>query len=476
MVLSELMLQSSWPTHSYFHSNLDQYDQKMELIYASGLDHHELSSSFTTTTTLENSSSVSSVNYPMLSDDYGHNHDDIPNPLVNLEGVYDVCKWLCDDDHGQGMDELSVYVQNDTMEFDSQTGINNLLMAYAEAMEMEHEELAKVIVKCISEKVKPIGSPLERLAFNLFKSEENQDGNYLEQESLKNYNLAFRAFYDIFPYGRFAHLTACSAIIEAIPTHVESVHIIDSDICEGAQWPPIIEAIARMQKSLIITSIKLDQDQESQFKETKRNLCDFSRSVGLNLKVQEMELAQVVRRMEGSEFVAFNCMVGLPHMGRTRKRAQVMHFLDIAKEVMSKTNGIITFGNGGVDKTSNFSSFFNKSLACYKALYESMEWGFPSYLNEARIAMETLFLAPFVSSISWFQEWEEQSKDLVSEKNFEKRFALKGKRMSNESLNEAREMVKGGETPYTIRVEGDNENEMALEWRGTSLVRVSSWK
>ncbi|KAL4557847.1 hypothetical protein LXL04_036041 [Taraxacum kok-saghyz] len=487
MALSDqLLLQPSWPPHSYnFHSNLNQYDPKLQ-VYAG--NHHTVS---------ENSSSISSaVNFPMLSDDCG---------LVNMEGFDEASGWLSVDDHrmeeniparaSTGIDhpwspdlsnkssESSVCVQSDNdqssmvetddaTEIKSQTRLQNLLTAYADAMSKGQRELAKVIVKCVGEKINAIGSPLERLTLNLFQPAENQGEAYLKQESIRNFNPAFRAFYDIFPYGRFAHFTASSVVLEAIPSQVNLVHIVDFDIGEGAQWPPVIDAMARTKRSLTITSVKLE-DHDSGFEDTKRQLLKYARILGVNLKVEEMELAQLVK-IRG-EFTAFNCMVGLPHMGRTRKRTQVLEFLKIAKGILAKNKGIVIFADGEeFERRGNFNdyvSFFNDHLAHYKALYESMEWGFPSYLNEARIAMETLFLAPFVSSHSWFQNWKQLTQDV-----FQKSFGLKGEPMSMESLSEAKEMVKEGETPYMISVNGDCQNEMVLEWRGTPLVRVSAWK
>ncbi|KAL4574799.1 hypothetical protein LXL04_021637 [Taraxacum kok-saghyz] len=104
-----------------------------------------------------------------------------------------------------------------------------------------------------------------------------------------------------------------------------------------------------------------------------------------------------------------------------------------------------------------------------------MEWGFPSYLTEGRIAMETLFIAPFVSSISWLQKWEEGRENMFSQNAL----GLKGRKMSRESWNEVRELVKEGESPYKVGIEGGNgngdENEMVLEWNGIPVVRVSVW-
>ncbi|XP_076945744.1 protein NODULATION SIGNALING PATHWAY 2-like [Bidens hawaiensis] len=419
----------------------------------------------------------------------------------------DVCKWLCDDgdDDVQKMEEISndsyVWSPNmsmnssdacaydvpyvitpssmvdDVMETDSQTEMENLLTAHAEAVCLGQTELAKVIQAHVCQKASPVGPVLDKLALNL--CDENQEKDYIVQESLKNFSKARRAFYEIFPYGRFAHFTANSTILESIPNHVASIHIVDFDLCEGNQWPPVIEAIARMNKSLIITSIKLDQDHDSHFEQKRWHLCNFARSFGLNLKVQETCMSQLIENMyerqQGSEFMVFNCMVGLPHMRKTRKIHQVNDFLKVAKFILTENQGIITFGDGEeCERTGNhsdFPSFFNMNLAHYKALYESMECGFPSHLKEARIAMETLFLAPSVSSKSWFRKWQERSRFTSDFRNI---LGLKGVNMSKQSWDEQRELVKESETPYRIGI-GENGNEFVLEWKGIPLVRVSAW-
>ncbi|KAL8262345.1 hypothetical protein R6Q59_026394 [Mikania micrantha] len=477
MMQSEHLIQTSWPIESYFHSDSDYYES----------EHHGTFSSINSTpeNSMISSGLYGCVEYPMLGYDQMLDPSPVYSESQNINTLDDVCRWLCDDaDDDQELEEIQSIVTvvdfmeepNEVMEPEDQTGLQSLLMAYVESMSMGQIELAKVIVRCISEKINPNGQTLERIAFNLFV--ENQE-EYLKQESIRNFKIAFRVFYDTFPYGRFAHFTANSTILEVVPTHVESVHIVDFDLGEGSQWPQVIEAMAQMNKSLIITSIKLDEDQNSQFVQTRWHLCKFARSFGLNLKVQEIEMGQLLKVTEGrkpeKEFMVFNCMVGLPHMGKKRKTNEVNDFLKVAKFVLSENKGIITFGDGEEGERKgdylDFPSFFNSNLTHYKALYESMEQGFPSYLNEARIAMETLFLAPFVSSKSWFQKWEEHRENMASWKVL----GLKGVKMSKESWNEARELVKEGESSYGIRIEGENGNEMVLEWSGVPLVRVSAW-
>ncbi|KAK9126726.1 hypothetical protein Scep_015572 [Stephania cephalantha] len=223
------------------------------------------------------------------------------------------------------------------MDIENQLIIPHLLEAYGEAIENGQTELADTILRCLKEKVGPIGVIAERHAYYFLQALDNQ-GDYLRQESTKNYEAAFRAFYQIFPYGRFAHLTSNSAIIEAMPRDAVAVHIIDFDMGEGVQWPPLMEAMGRG-REVRLTALKWKDDCQCatpwRFEETKRRLLDYSRLCGLTMKVEEMEMEEIVTELTksktnssgSSEWLVFNCMVSLPHMGRGRSRMQVTEFL-----------------------------------------------------------------------------------------------------------------------------------------------------
>ena len=124
------------------------------------------------------------------------------------------------------------------VEIDNDSTIRHLLKAYAESMENGQKELEEVIFRCIKDKVSPIGQTLDRLAFNLCREvvdDQQGDVDYLKQQSYKNFEPAFKLFYQNFPYGKFAHYAANSAILEAIPEDTEMVHIVDFDMGEGVQ-------------------------------------------------------------------------------------------------------------------------------------------------------------------------------------------------------------------------------------------------
>ncbi|KAI3771151.1 hypothetical protein L6452_02309 [Arctium lappa] len=403
------------------------------------------------------------------SDDSMENEGGYGSPSIKSSNDSMVCPSM----------NLSVALPPDDMEVEGQTSLCHLLKAYGEAMEMGQEELAKVIVGCINQKASPLGGTIERVAFNLFQA--GNQGDYIKQESMKNFKAAFKAFYEIFPYGRFSHFAANSTILEAIMSDsAGKVHIIDFDIGEGVQWPSMLEVLGKLRKETKLTTIRKNEDQNYNFEEIRDRLLDYANASGLKLEVQEITIGELVNEIEGSEeheeCMAFNCMVGLPHMGRTRDRSHVMEFLRAAKQLLSKKKGIITFGDGEdfekMKCCGGYSSFIDEYLNHYQALCESMEGNFPEYLTEARIAMESLFVAPYVSSFSWHQKWE----NLREDSEFAANIGLIGWRLSKESVMEAKEMVEERHSSYRIRVEGQNGNEMVLEWRGTSMVRVYAWK
>ncbi|KAI3474234.1 hypothetical protein Pfo_029022 [Paulownia fortunei] len=294
-----------------------------------------------------------------------------------------------------------------SMEVDNQLCLVHLLMAYAEAMNNQETELSEVIAQRIIQKVNPVGGTMERVLHYMFQH-LNKQSDYLTQESTKNFYPAFKAFYQMFPYGKFAHFVANLSF----------------------RW---------------------------RFEETKRRLCDHAGSYGLKMKVEEVglqDLKSVMNNIKKGDYgrkswYVFNCNVGLPHMGRVRSRKDVLEFLRVAKNFLhhatcwDTSKGIITYADGDAVHNStgsilSYSSFLDGNFAHYQALLESMEFNFPNHLGEARTALECLFVAPYVSSVTWDWKWEEtrQCGDL------EFGLGLEGWELSEASLAEAKELVK----------------------------------
>ncbi|KAK4268544.1 hypothetical protein QN277_025190 [Acacia crassicarpa] len=395
--------------------------------------------------------------------------------------------------------QQSLIIPDQDTEIENQLSLPHLLEAIGEALEQGHKTLSQVILRCISHKVSPLGDPLERLAFNFSQNHDPaEQGNFIKKEACKNLQQFFRAIYQGLPHGRIAHFAANSAILESIPDDSEVIHVIDFDMGEGVQWPPLMEAIAQKRKTLTLTAIRLEEQDkldanfvsaQMEFEEIRRNLNEHAKSCGLKLKVEEQSIEEMVTGLKklnkrgGNEkgnriFVAFNCMVGLPHMGRVRSRSHVLEFLRVARDFIKRTplkRGIIAFGDGEacekLKSSTNFKSFFNGHLVHYHALLESMESNFPFQFSEARTAMENLFVAPYISSEDWIQKWEEMRQYQKVQSETE----LEGRSMGEGTLMEVAEMLRRMEGSYEVKIEGNNGNEMVLGWRGTQLLRISTW-
>ncbi|KAK7373974.1 hypothetical protein VNO80_07397 [Phaseolus coccineus] len=379
---------------------------------------------------------------------------------------------------------------HENKEIENQVSLPHLLEAYGEALEQGQKSLAEVILRSMSQKASPLGESLERLVFYLSQGMTNH-GDYLKGEAFKNFEPASRTLYQGLPIGKIADFAAVSAILEAMPQDCTGLHLVDCCIGNGVRWASMIEAIAHMNKTLKLTSIKWDGEglecgsSSSSFEETKRQLYEHAESCGLKLKVEEKgvkELVAEIKKMDKrggrGEFLAFNSMIDLPHMGRVRTRRQALEFLEVAEDLIntSGSGGIITFGDGGayekVKNNLNFRSFFTAHLLHYQALLQSIESHFPSRFSEARIAMEQLFLQPCISSLDWLQAWEEMHRgDPVGAE-----ISLKGCQLSKNILMEIREVLRGSEGSYETRIEGQNGNELVLEYKGIQLLRFSTWK
>ncbi|XVF05784.1 hypothetical protein REPUB_Repub05bG0202300 [Reevesia pubescens] len=379
--------------------------------------------------------------------------------------------------------QASLVLPTEYMQVDDQLIILHLLKACGNALGRKQMELGEEIIGRLKEKASPTGKSLERFAFYLTLALDKQ-ANYLMQDSRKNYEAAFKAFYQIFPYGRFAHFTANSAILEAIPADATVVHIVDFDIGEGIQWPPLVEALGRKGlRMLRLTSIKWAEEDGScnptTFEETKKQLCGHAMNFGLRLEMEEMDMEGLVNKIKmarerrgKSEWLAFNCIVGLPHMGKGRTVKHANDFLTTAKALITSNRGVITLGNSiGIEKWMDyrsFDSFFEAQTVYFQALLESME---QFQFLEARTAMECLFVVPHLSSLANSQDWEETSRESGSLTEL----SLEPRRMSWENYLEARELVREGKSSYWVKT-GEDNNQMVLGYMGAPLVRVSSWR
>ncbi|XP_065881998.1 protein NODULATION SIGNALING PATHWAY 2-like [Euphorbia lathyris] len=363
-------------------------------------------------------------------------------------------------------------------------------------MEMKMTDLSEEILIRLTGKGSPTGSILQRLAYYLnqaldnklqlsWKSSSSPSSSSLSSEAAMNYEIAFNAFYQILPFGRFAHFASNSVIMEALNKEEKGIiviHIVDFDFDKGVQWPPIIQALSSTKRVFKLTIVKFEGEEGSS---SKRVLYEYAKTFGVKLEIEEMgmeKLGMKMKKNERNEWLAFNCMVGLPHMRKRRSVSDVIEFLKIAKSSISSNfnQGTITFGDGigwgkGVKlkESVSYGSIFEGQLSQFEAFLESIDTHFPhEIMREARIAIECLFLVPYICSLIDPRMWE----DISRESRGLSEIGLKGLRMTEENVGEAKELVKEGESYFWVNIEGLKHNQMVLGYKGTPLIKVSSWR
>ncbi|GLJ10544.1 hypothetical protein SUGI_0130140 [Cryptomeria japonica] len=368
----------------------------------------------------------------------------------------------------------------------------HLLTACADAISEGAHDLAEIILARLGELVSPIGSAMERVAYYLSQSlhqhhshqssvrssnNRTKDPNYLGALSLLN---------QAYPYIRFAHFTANQSILEAITAHGQKVHIIDFDIMEGMQWPPLMETLKSENCNIAhlrITALRWDDDDDNEGddsgwpKDTGRRLSEYASSLGIPFSFQETQLENLKRMLdckEEDEIVIVNCMWGLPHMLQ-RGRKKLLEFIHGAQDL---NPAILTMGTGPNSMADheklNFSERFAQCLNNLCAVLDSVEAGLPAQYALARAMVERFFMAPLTCRpITYLSEEKVGDVPLPSGIDSVLQLGFAESDMSSKNILYAKYMVKD-QNEYRVEMAGTNQ--LLLLWQSTPLTWVSTWQ
>ncbi|GLJ10707.1 hypothetical protein SUGI_0133490 [Cryptomeria japonica] len=358
----------------------------------------------------------------------------------------------------------------------------HLLLACAQGISDGASDVAEVTLCRLRELVSPTGSVMERVSFYLYNSliqwispVGQRKVDLVSLRRSEHFMGAFSLLHQACPYIRMAHFTANQSIMEALmgASHDKNsrkrIHIVDFDIMEGMQWPPLMEALNYNKIAvghLRITAIKWGEDKLMAM-QTGRRLCEYAESLGIPFAFHEKELKDLKSIcLEEEEIVMANCMIELPHMSMRRSKAKVSEFIH---GISCLRHAILTVGLGAPYEYES-TYFFSRFVQCLQyscAMVDSLEAEVAEHLL-ARAMIERTFTAPMVMRALVCQEKGLNVTDVAFQSGF--KFGV----LSEENRFQARALISRQAGKY-YGLEGRGDGGLCLTWASIPLLCVYVW-
>jgi hypothetical protein len=281
----------------------------------------------------------------------------------------------------------------------------------------------------------------------------------------------FQMLKELSPYVRFAQFTANQAILEATREENE-VHILDLDIMDGIQWPPLMADLAqRNNVSLRITAIVGDPEKAALVQHTGRRLVEFAESVGQTFKFDQMtiEKEEDFEKIEGGHTLIANCMIHQLHM-TDRNLLVVKNFLNGVSRLSPKLVVLVEEELLNFLKVSSvsFVEFFREAIQHYTALSDSLQYSYGRVGFEL-FQKETMGLR-IMDSVRSFPIGREEK--MSWEESFSLLKNFKPIPMSATNVSQAKQLAGLLGIGYWVQ----NENSrLSLCWKSRPLTTASSW-
>ncbi|KAL6870733.1 hypothetical protein ACP4OV_014581 [Aristida adscensionis] len=293
-------------------------------------------------------------------------------------------------------------IQEELMEEDS---LSDLLLAGAEAVQDGDSSLASVVFSKLDYLLtntceNAATSSFDRLAYHFAIGLQSRMSGahsacYPLQPLQSGIMSVHQMIQELLPFVKFAHFTANQAILDA-SMDKSDVHVIDFNIGEGVQWPPLMSDLARHGgKSFHLMAIITDSDYRGNAHDTAaRRLSEFAESLNLPFKfnslriLNEEDLNDFSRNWEGSVIVSCDttdlCYKSL-------SKLQILLLLCVKKLqpklVVIIEEELIRIGKEASLSQAPFVEFFFEALHHFTTVFESVVTCFSSGRNRVGLRL-----------------------------------------------------------------------------------------
>ncbi|KAL1364731.1 protein NODULATION SIGNALING PATHWAY 2 [Arachis hypogaea] len=381
-------------------------------------------------------------------------------------------------------EEGDAYLMGIQAELMGETSLGDLLLLGAEAVEAQNFVLALDIIERINNNASSSSflengdSLLNRLALFFARGLYYKSINapQVQSDPVSTHNNAFGVFQilqELSPYVKFAHFTANQAIFEATEGS-EDVHVIDFDIMEGIQWPPLMMDLAmRKNTCLRVTAVVADQQSVAYVQQTGRRLKEFADSIDFPFAFDQIVMVgeEDLQRVELGHTVIVNCMIHqwMPN----RSFPLIKTFLDGVSKLSPRLVVLVEeeLFNFARLKSMSFVEFFCEALHHYTALSDSLA---SSLLGRQKMELtmieKEVMGQRILDSVKQFPcEREER---MVWEEGFYSLKRFKRVAMSSCNVSQAKFLVSLFGGGYWVQ---SQDSRLALCWKSRPLTSASTW-
>ncbi|KAG9129291.1 hypothetical protein Leryth_015675 [Lithospermum erythrorhizon] len=395
-------------------------------------------------------------------------------------------------------------IHNELIEQDEKSSLIDLLLKGAGALEANNKDLASTICLrlnnilsgCQDMMVVDVQNPLDRLAIYFSQGLLHKCLNISppHHQSLFEQDTAISTsqilLQEITPYLKFAHFTANQAILEA-SRGLQEVHVIDFDIMDGIQWPPLmIDHVASAKEdasSLRITAIVTGKRLMGCTRRTGKRLQEFADSINLHfifdqvLITKEEDFKQI--KLGCSEVVIANCMIHQLYIPQRREEgwnyySKIWTFFDGMRKLPTKIIFVVVEEElfkftTRVRANKCFLEFFNEALEHYSALHESILSSLGACKFATRDIEEEFLGERIMKTVKEFPSSEEWEKLQFLRNNCCHPFqGFRRKSVSCNNVAQAKLLISLFNVGYWVQHE---QCRLILTWKSRPLVSASVW-